>query len=103
MKELLKLRNWIASRTLRVFGLLGITAALDASFFQGQAGMLILSVFMRVVNAIPFVDITPEQGISFLVVIISGVAAYLRSITGVALPMRSGSVRKPNTQGNDDL
>ena len=76
---------WVKSRTLRFFGIVGGAAAVDASFFNGQVGMVVLQLFLAGVNALPFVSMTAEQGISTLVFIIASAGAWLRSITSEGL------------------
>lgn len=85
MNDLMKIKAWLRSRTLRFFGLAGGLAAIDASFFQGDIGMMILQFFLTGMNALPFVNLTAEQGISTLVVLISGIGVWLRSITSESL------------------
>lgn len=85
MKELLKLRAWLRSKTLKFFGIFGAMAAIDASFFSGDVGMFVLQLFLTAVNALPFINLSAEQGISALVVLISGVGVWLRTVTNNSL------------------
>lgn len=85
MQNLMSIRAWLKSKTLRFFGIAGGLAAIDASFFQGDIGMMVLQFFLTAVNAIPFIHLTGEQGISTLVVLISGIGVWLRSITHESL------------------
>lgn len=85
MNNLFSIRVWLKSKTLRFFGIAGGLAAIDASFFQGDLGMFVLSAFLTGINKIPFVAMTGEQGISTLVFLISGIGVWLRSVTHQSL------------------
>lgn len=85
MKALLKFKTWLRSRTLKFFGLFGAMAAIDTSFFQGDIGMFVLQLFLTASNALPFIELSGEQGISALVVLISGIGVWLRTITSESL------------------
>ena len=81
MKNLASWKAWFKSKTLKFFGILGGMAAIDASFFQGDMGMFVLQLFLTGANALPFVELSGEQGISALVILISGIGVWLRSVT----------------------
>jgi hypothetical protein len=81
MNRLFNIKVWWKSRTLRFFGLFGALSAIDASFFNGDTGMFLLQAFLTGMNALPFVEMTAEQGISTLVFLISGIGVWLRNIT----------------------
>ena len=81
MKNLASWKAWLKSKTLKFFGILGGMAAIDVSFFQGDMGMFVLQLFLTGANSLPFITLTGEQGISALIVLISSVGVWLRSVT----------------------
>lgn len=78
---LLNLRRAWKSKTLTFARLLTFIPAIDITFFQGDVGMWIATRFTELVNLLPFLDITLAQSVSFLVVVIGGLVAWLRKVT----------------------
>jgi len=78
---LFNLRRAWKSKTLTLARILTFIPAIDISFFQGETGMWIATKFMELVNLLPFMDITMAQSVSFLIVVVGGIVAWLRNVT----------------------
>lgn len=78
---LLDLRKMWKSKTFSLARVLTFVPAIDLAFFEGDVGSWIAVQFMNAVNLLPFIEISLNQAVSFLIVVLGGLVAWLRAVT----------------------
>lgn len=78
---LLDLRKMWKSKTFSLARVLTFVPAIDLAFFEGDVGAWIAVQFMNAVNLLPFIEISLNQAVSFLIVVLGGLIGWLRVVT----------------------
>lgn len=81
LKILLTLRAWKKSKTLNLAALLLLLPPIDVTFFSGEVGHQIVAGLMKLLALLPWAAPTEAGAVAFLVWLIGGVVAWLRTRT----------------------